>query len=357
MNTNENEQGTQAAEPSQPRSTHFDFQARVFQALGAHFVLKGKDKEPMFAVDMGAGQGFVTLDNLRKTFFIEPGSHDDRLIDQAAAGLRHIPDIRPGDEIPNEILDGSASWTVSPRHKQIARERIQAQLLSWISGSPVTYADQEELKKIMATEENKRALREAFGKAAVALGFQAKESERVLERIETVARELCYIEALRERTKELATIRANLAVLAKVYNDDQRTSANISRMKVLIVRGIGEPVAILKGIDAEVADVMAALTSVDDIIRSVRKARDDLHFVLMEWDPVIASWQKLTMARSQGIDRALSATYQFLASRFSTGKSLIKRKAPTKRITPTALSTPSTPPSGQDTPKTPTAKE
>ncbi len=282
----------------------------------------------MFAVDMGVGQGYVTLENLRKTFFIVAKSHDDRLIDRAAEALRYVPDIRPGDEIPNEILDGSASWTVSPRHKQIARERIQAQLLSWISGSPLKYANQEELQKIMATEENKRALREAFGKAAVALGFKASESERVLERIETLARELCYIEALRERTKEVTTIRANLVALTKVYNNDQRTSASIGRMKQLIVTGIGEVDTFLKSIDAEVADVMAALVSIEGIIRSVRKVRDDLHFALMEWDPVIASWQKLKLTRSQEIDRALSLTYQFLASRFSTGKSIIKRKAP-----------------------------
>ena len=142
------------AVPAGPRNTHFDFQAKVFQAPGACFLLKGKDKEPMFAVDMGDAQGIVSLKDLRKTFFIAADSHDDKMIDRAAAGLRHVPDIRPGDEIPNEILDGSASWTVARRHNQIARDRLQVQLISWMTGKPIAYTNQDDLKKIMASDEN-----------------------------------------------------------------------------------------------------------------------------------------------------------------------------------------------------------
>ena len=61
-------------------------------------------------------------------------------------------------------------------------------------------------------------------------------------------------------------------------------------------------------------------------VRAVRKARDDMHFILMEWDPVIARWQNLEMVRSPAVDKALTATYQFLAKRFTTGKSLMKKK-------------------------------
>lgn len=307
-----------------PRNTHFDFQAKVFQAPGACFVLMGKEKVPMFAVDMGSGQGYVSLKDLRRTFFIAEGSHDDKLIEQAAAGLRFVPDIRPGDEIPNEILNGTASWTVARKHKQIARDRIQIQLLSWMGGKPITYTNQEELKKIVGQDENKKSLKDAFGRAAVALGLETSQADQVVDRIETLAREICYIEALRERTLELKKIQAHLEALTKIYTD-VRGSADVGRVKLLIVRGINETDNVLNAVDAESADVMSALMSIDDVIKAVRGARDDLHFILMEWDPVIAKWQNLTMSRSQEIDRALQATYKFLASRFSTGTSLMKK--------------------------------
>jgi len=307
-----------------PRNTHFDFQAKVFQAPGACFLLKGKEKVPMYAVDMGTGQGYISLKDLRRTFFIAEGGHDDKLIEQAAAGLRFVPDIRPGDEIPNEILNGTASWTVARKHKQIARDRIQIQLLSWMGGKPITYTNPEELKKIVAQDENKKALKEAFSRAAIALGLEAGKSDQVVDHIETLAREICYIEALRERALELRKIQANVEALTKIYTD-VRGSADVGRVKLLMVRGINETDNILNAVDAESADVMSALMSIDDVIKAVRGARDDLHFILMQWDPVIAKWQNLTMSRSQEIDRALSDTYKFLASRFSTGTSLMKK--------------------------------
>ena len=313
------------AKPSGPRNTHFDFQAKVFQAPGACFMIKGLDKQPMFLVDMGEGQGIISLKDLRRAFSIEAGSHDDALIDRAAAGLHYVPDIRPGDEIPNEILDGSASWTVARRHKQIARDKIQAQLLSWMSGTPVSYASQDDLKEILASEESKRGLKDAFGKAAVALGLPASDSEKVLDRIETLARELCYIEALRERAHEVVNIQANLEKLTKIYGTDLRASAEVGRVKILIVKGISELRDILDKIDAESADILGALMSIDKIIKEVRKARDDLHHILMEWDPTIAKWQNLEVIKSLEIDKAMTATYQFLAKRFATGKSMMTK--------------------------------
>jgi len=284
----------------------------------------GKAKQPMFAVEMGAGQGYVSLKDLRRTFHVAEGSHDDRLIEQAAAGLRHVPDIRPGDEIPNEILNGTASWTVARKHKQIARDRIQVQLLSWMGGKPITYANPDELKKIAGQDESKKALKDAFGRAAVALGFEAAQAEKVVDLIETLAREICYVEALRERTQELRKIQGNVEALTKIYTDI-RGSADVGRVKLLMVRGIAETDKILNNVDAETADVMSALMSIEDVIRAVRRARDDLHFILMEWDPVIDKWKNLVMTRDQDVDRALAATYKFLASRFDTGKSLMKK--------------------------------
>lgn len=326
---------SETAAPKGPRNTHFDFQAKVFQAPGAHFELRGHPKKPMFAVDMGTGQGYISIPDLRRTFFVQPGSLDDKLIDRAEQGLHFVPDIRPGDEIPNELLDGTASWTVARKHKQIARDRLQVQLLSWMSGKPISYANQDDLKKIIADDSNKKALKDAFNKAALALGLPVEESEKVLDRIETLAREICYIEALRDRAKELFKIRANIETLIKVYAGDPRVSADLGRIKLLMVKATDETDEVFNAIDAETADVMSALMSIDDIIRAVRKARDDVHFILMEWDPAIARWQNLAMVKSQEVDRALSETYQFLAKRFATGKSMMKaRRLETKPTEP-----------------------
>jgi hypothetical protein len=311
------------------RNTHFDFQAKVFQAPGAHFTTvsrgQGKTKAVMFAVELGTGEGLISLKHLRESFGIAPGSHDDQLIERAEAGLRYVPDIRPGDAIPTELLDGTASWTVSRKHKRIARERIQGQLLAWMNGSPLRTKDPKALEKLLETPETKKMLREAFRRAAVELGLAAEETDKVVDRIETLARELCYIEALRESVDRVRRIRVVLERLVKVYDNDARMVAEIGRCRKLIVEGVRELTGPLAAIDARIADVMAALQTIDAAITEIRRTRDELHHIMMEWDPVVARWKDLRPVKSKPTEQALQTLYQLLAGRFATGKSLLSR--------------------------------
>jgi hypothetical protein len=168
------------------------------------------------------------------------------------------------------------------------------------------------------------------------MGLAADQSEVVVDHIESLARELCYIEALRERSQELDKISKGLEKLVQVYSDDKKVSGDIGRMKILMAMGLEENQKILNDIDGETSDVLAALMTLDGLVNKIRKARDDLHYQLMEWDQVIEKWQKLEMMRGQPVDRALSTLYQFLAKRFSTAKSVMSRKSgdANKPVTP-----------------------
>lgn len=257
---------------------NFNFQARVFQAPGAHFELitqgAGRPKEAMFGVNMGNGQAVISLKHLRENFGIVPGSHDDQLVERAEQGLKYVPDIRPGDAIPRELLDGTASWTVGKKHKRIARERIQGLLLAWITGTEIDVTDRAALAKIMEAPETKTQLRDGFKRAASELGL-GDDTDQVLDRIETLARELCYIEALRDRVRQVSRIRELIVKLIKVYNNDQRAVDEMNRCKVLMKEGwheISMPPATL---DKQIADVMNALQTIDKAIAAVRKTRDE----------------------------------------------------------------------------------
>jgi len=319
----------EASSPADTRSTHFNFQAKVFSVPGARFVMKtedmGRKKAVRFAIEVGTGEGDISLKNLRSGFDIKPDSHDDKLITQAEAGLQYVPDIRPGDAIPTELLNGTASWTVSRRHKTIARERIQAQLLAWMTGKDVDASDRDAMKKMMDSPETKKLLRDAFQKAAAALGLPPSEAEQVVDRIETLARELCYIEALRDRCDQVTRIRKKLEALAKLYHDDKRTGADIGRIKMLMVEGVREIFTPLAMADARTSDIVSMLQTIDKAIADIRSTRDAVHFILMDWDALIAQWQDLPIERGIPTEKALSALYKFLASRFSTGKSLMSR--------------------------------
>jgi len=319
----------QVQAPASLRITHFDFQAKVFKAPGAHFVLKsegvGKTKIARFALEMGSGEGVISLKNLRLTFDIREGSHDDQLISRAEAGLQYVPDIRPGDAIPTELLNGTASWTVSRKHKAIARERIQAQLLAWMTGKDVDASDRSAMKNLMESTETKKQLRDAFQRAAVALGLPPSEAEQVVDRIETLARELCYVEALRDRCEEVSKIRKKVDAFVRVYADDKRIGGEVGRVKLLMVEGVREIFTPLAMADARTADVMSMLQTIDKAIDDIREVRDTVHFILMDWDPVIEKWQDLAVERGGDAEKALSVVYKFLARRFPSGKSLLGR--------------------------------
>lgn len=306
--------------------THFNFEHRVFKTPGARFLLKGHEKLPIFRVDMGDLQGVIDIDDLRSEFGIHPSSIDAKLIDMAVEGLRYVPDIKPGDTIPTEILTGEASWSVSPKHKRIAEQRLQVQLLSWVSGKEILLTDPSEISMFLEQIENREKLRTAFSNASKALGHESGDPEPVIKLLELLARELCYIEALRDRYSQIPKIGAKMLELAKSYGNDRNAKMELNRVHALLLRGIEEYTAIFNEADAQTGEIVAAMKSLERQVGYIRKIRDDLHFLCMDWDPHIAGLDRWQTRRTAETDKLLSALYRFLAPRFTSGKSLLKHR-------------------------------
>ena len=306
--------------------THFEFSHHVFKSPGARFVLRGQKKVPTFCVDMGELEGLVDIAVLRKEFRIMPDSPDGKLIELAVAGLRYVPDIKPQDAIPSEILTGKASWSINAKHKQLAEQRLQIQLLSWVSGKETLITDPSEIELFLGQIENREKLRTAFRNAAVALGREASDTEFVVKQLELLARELAYIEALRDRYALIPKIDARLTALNKSYGSDRNAKLELGRVQALLRTGIAQYTAIFVEADAQTGEIIAALKSIGRQIKYIRKIRDDLHFLLMLWEPCLRSLPQWQATRSPSTDKAMTELYRFLAPRFSSGRSLLKRK-------------------------------
>jgi len=310
--------------------THFNFQHRVFKTPGARFLLKGHQRVPTFRVDMGDMDGLIEIPILKKEFGIVPNGPDDQLIDLAVNGLRYVPDIKPGDTIPSELLTGKASWAVSPRHKKIAEQRLQVQLLSWVSGKEVLLTDPQEISMFLEQIENREKLRAAFGDAAKALGYEPGNTEPVVKQLELLARELCYIEALRDRFTLIPKIGEKMVELGKSFGSDRNAKMELNRVQALLQTGIQEYSEIFAEADAQTGEIVAAMKSIERQVGYIRKIRDDLHFLIMQWDPHINDLGKWHTRRVPETDKALSNLYRFLAPRFSSGRSLMKQRTDTK---------------------------
>ncbi len=306
--------------------THFNFQHRAFRAPGARFLLKGQPRVPMFRVDVGGLDGLIDIDDLRKEFNITPDSHDGKLMELAVQGLRFVPDIKPDDAIPSELLTGQASWTISDKHKVIAQQRLQIQLLSWVSGKEVLLTDITAIATFLEQLENREKLRSAFRNAAVALGFAPDNSDAVVTQLELLARELSYIEALRDRYSMIGKIAKALTVLGKSYGSDRSAKTEHNRVEQLLQLGIDEFTGIFAAADAQTGEIIAALKTIDRQITYIRGVRDDLRSILMQWEPHIRNLSKWHTRRTPDTDNAFSELYRFLAPRYSSGRSLLKRR-------------------------------
>lgn len=303
--------------------THFDFKSRVFATPGAHFLLHGPQRTPVFALAMGDGEAMVQIDALRTEFKILRDSPDGRLIELAIKGLRHVPDIRPGDRIPSEVLDGTASWSVLPRHKQIVEKRLQAQLISSVSGKETVLTKVEDLVMFLEQIENKEKIRDAFIKAAVALGLPRDNTGPVFERIEILGRELCYIEALRDKFNEIEGLDRRLALIGGHAKADRKTRSDVERVRAMLKKAVEQFNSIFQKADARTSKIIAALEGLEGVVAFIRQTRDELHFQTIEWEPILQIWRAATAPNAASTLKGLDQTYRFLALRFSSSRSLL----------------------------------
>ncbi|MBL8631019.1 MAG: hypothetical protein JNM81_15405 [Rhodospirillaceae bacterium] len=302
--------------------THFNFDAKVFHVPGARFALTENAREPRFFVDLGGISASLSVDVLQKEFSIGRDSSDMKLIQIAVSGLRFVDDIRTGDAVPAEILNGSVSWPIKSKHKLHAARRLQVQLLSWVSGKELLLTNFDEIDSFLEQIENKTKLKSAFATAAQELGFGPDGEEKVMDLLQSLTRELCYIEALRERFLSVRNIAERLIVLRRLYSSDARVKDEIRCIGLLLGKAIQEYEKIFFDVDAQTSEIIGALKSIDRQIKYIRQRRDELHYIMRVWDPIIGQWSELKNERSRAMDKVLTATYRLLAPRFTISRSM-----------------------------------
>ncbi len=136
-------------------STHFAFQHKVFNLDGCYFTADRDPEKPKFLMPLGDEMAAITLAALRREFNITDGSNDGQLLDIVAKSLKYVQEIRPNDSIPQELLDGSASWSVEERHRAVASDRIKIQLATLLTGREDQVIQSEEIEQLVDDPEIK----------------------------------------------------------------------------------------------------------------------------------------------------------------------------------------------------------
>ncbi|HZS85734.1 MAG TPA: hypothetical protein VFA50_22900 [Stellaceae bacterium] len=298
------------------RSTHFVFENKVFSLERAYFSLARDTKEPVYHVMLGTLTAALPLPTVRAEFNIDPDSPDGKLLDIIEKSLRYVREIRPNDSIPRELLDGSASWTVEERHRMIAQKRLAVQLSSWLSGEETVISDIDKLEQLADDPLTKQRVQGAFGEIAERIGIGRARQQEVIDKIDDFARELAYIEALREYYGKVKNVASQLARLSKVYKQDKSVTEDIVRILQLLRAPLAEFDANFGLIDAQTSEILNILTKYNAQVGFVREMRDDLHYRLSEWDALLEKWGARKIERSMEIEGLIKETYRFAAQNY-----------------------------------------
>jgi hypothetical protein len=298
------------------RSTHFVFEHKVFNVQGSYFAFTADGVEPAFYVRMGEYRAALQLAALRHEFGIVPDSDDGKLLSIVEKSLRYVKEIRPGDSIPRELLDGTASWSVEEKHRVIARSRLAVQMASWLTGKESVIADEYELARLVNDPETKDRMQKATAEIAQKLGIGAARKQEVVDRVDDLGRELAYIEALRDRYGLVRAMTAKVHQLAKLYRSDRGVVQDISRVQSLLLRPNSDFENFFGQVDGATCEILPLLRKFDAQVTFIRDVRDQLHTRLLVWDELLKKWGHFDAVRGGEAEAALKDIYRFLAHNF-----------------------------------------
>jgi hypothetical protein len=295
---------------------HFNFTHKIFQVPGNRFALSISDHDPVLLMDVGEDEAAITFEALRLEFKIEQDTHDSKLLDLVTAGLKYVKDIRSGDTIPRELLDGSASWSVDDVHKDRAKNKFMYRVAALSCPKEELPSSPSDIAAFLEGSQGKMWTQSGLDKIGEAIGLGPGRAPSVAQRADRVMRELVYIEGLRERYFQASRIVEKLDLVAEKHNNERHFVDEINRCKILM----GPPVKLFRGafqdVDSRMAQVAKVLKTTDNQIKYIRGKRDELHQKMLIRDELIEKWDFNIEAKSKHNRSVVQATYQFVAQYF-----------------------------------------
>jgi hypothetical protein len=292
---------------------------RVFAMFGDPLFRRAEsDGAPVMVVHMGDKEAAIPLTALKHEFGIKKASDDGRMLDLVVQSLDFVAGLRIGDALPPEVLSGEASWEPDDVHLQIANARLQWQLVAWLNsgtGADAEHLDAESLLQVADDPARRQQVQQAFAKAAEALGLPDRAA--VIELVKDLARELAYIEALRDRLLRRAMVMADkLNRIAKAFRGDASHLETLTQVRRLAGTALKQISRRFDELDAQTGEVMSALRNAESQRTFIRSNRDWLYRTQRAWQSLLAEWEGAGISFDEGILQLLNRTYQFLAVRF-----------------------------------------
>ena len=292
------------------------FEHKVFSSFeDPYFRRSNQHGEAVLVVNMGGNEITLSLAGIQNEFKISDASPDGKMLRLIDEALGFVKVLKPGDPIPKEVLTGEPSWEVGERHIEIATQRLNMQLVTWLSGGEILITDPQALLQIAEDPKTKEKVNHAFTEAAEKLGF-GDDRQKVVGLIEMLAKELAHIEALRDMYAGVKEIDQKIQTIRKLYARERSVFDVADRVARLMKVAVDSFEDTFSQTDANTGEIMAVLKNIDAQVTYIRKARDLLYRQLMAWEEIFEMWQRQEPQRSPKVPDILRETYRFLAPRY-----------------------------------------
>ena len=296
------------------------FEHPVFQKLGdLHFEINPAG-EAVLVVKLAKNEVSLPFEGLKREFGITDESPDALMLQSVAKGLKFVKGLRIGQPLPMEILNREASWQLSERHVRIAYQRVSLQLCNWLTGGQEVISDPDALLQLADDPQIKKQVNNAFGGAAIKLGFGREHKEEVIKEVQVLAHELAYIEALRDRLRHIQGMGAKIQKLRRMYGHERTVHEVAEQVSRLIERAVSEFTASFDEVDAQTGEILSVLRNLDSQISYIRDERDELAVKLFAWEDLLLLWDKAEIKTGPDKPVLLRKTYRFLAPRYMVVK-------------------------------------
>jgi hypothetical protein len=273
------------------------------------------DEKPVFSGQLGEQVIALPLKGIARELGIAEDSNDGLMLDVVGRALRYVTMLQIGDPMPAEMLTGDASWEPEACHRDFSRQRVTMQLVSWLSGHETLITDPVELQQLFDDPNTKKKIDDAFAAAATELGVQDKE--QVTKKVEELAEELSYIEALRVRYKEICGLRDKLLAFRHQFRNQANMIAEIDPIVRLFEVPVKKLAVDFNPVDKQTGEILAVLKDLDAQREYIREQRDELHCRLMAWNATLRDWENVNPGdEPYGMTDKLRDLFRFLAPRF-----------------------------------------
>lgn len=305
--------------------SHFLFEHDIFQSSQTYFSSYGAAHEPVLAVDFGKYRGVFSITRFCEEYRVEPKSHDGRLVQMAIRSLRFVDQVRNGDAVPSELIDGSPSWDVPEKFRRLAARRLGLAIITWFQKEQVAKMGRAAMIEAAGSVQPVD-LRAALVALACALDEDPGNLEWTCRKLGLWTVDISYTELQRQKARTIKRLLRDVLEMAP-RSMDRQARAELSRVKQLVPEAMLVFQRTFDDLEYSFTHPVDSLKNFDATSRTVRDVRDEVRALLRIWEPAIAALVKGS-EKASGRARAVGAFYRFLAARLVTGKSIVKLRPP-----------------------------